>query len=111
MGAEASAGSAPSPGWARQVARSCLGVICGLLAYVLMVFLGGMVVFVAIPREPIGPAGMIVGLLMINPLAWLAVVISAVLAMVLKKRFVWAAGSGVLVALLTLLSAWLVVRG
>jgi hypothetical protein len=54
---------------------------------------------------------MIVGLLMINPLAWLAVVISAVLAMVLKKRFVWAAGSGVLVALLTLLSAWLVVRG
>jgi hypothetical protein len=74
-------------------------------------FLGGMVVFVAIPREPIGPAGMIVGLLMINPLAWLAVVMSAVLTVIRKKQLGWAAGSGVLVALLALLYGWLIVRG
>jgi len=103
--------SPQSPGWASLTARSCLGAICGLLAYVLTSFLGGMAVFVALPREPIGPAGMIVALLMMNPLAWLAVVISAVLAVVWKKPFVWTAGSGVLVALLALLYASLLLRG
>ena len=80
------------------------------MAYVLTVFLGGMLIFVAIPREPVGPAGMIVGLLMIHPVAWLVVVISAVTTVVLKKRFLWTAGSGVVVALLTLLYASVIFR-
>jgi hypothetical protein len=99
------------PGWARQTKVGCLGVACGLVAYALTILVGGMLVFVAIPREPIGPAGMIVGLLMLHPVALLAVVTSAILLVLRKKRLVWAVGSGVLVGLVTLVYGSLLIRG
>ena len=81
----------------------CLGVFCALLTYWLTIGLADLFAARFEPLDPTGGLGMILG---IGPPAWVAVGASAVLAR-FRKGFLWTAGSGVVVALVSLLVAWL----
>ena len=95
----------PAPGGAGQTALGCLGVFCGLVAYWLTIGLADMMYAATTlpPLDPTGGLGMILG---IGPPAWLAVLASVTMAF-LKQGFLRTAGSGVVVALVSLLAAWL----
>lgn len=92
-----------------QIGIGCLGVFCALLTYWLTIGLADKL-YADSGRVPLDPTGGLGMILAMGPPAWLAVVASAVLAM-LKKGFLLTAGSGALVALVSLLFGWLALSG